>query len=723
MKKFIIILILTICFKGELIFGQIIFSNGTGGGFWDTPSTWSGGIVPQVGNDVIIQGTDSVYTASNAQCNNLTISSGARFATGLDAVTVAGQLTLEADAYFYNQAEAENTLPGASIFLDPASTVVHIGAGSVGGEGNLEFGNLIIQRNAGVTCGGNLIINGNLSINMDAQNRYVRAADDEHADQIQTVHGNVYIHKGTMSCVDAGDVPSPDIFGIWNIMGNIYVYGSGPQQQGSGITPFDARIGPFSSASVMGTGIFNIEGDLIIDGGRLHAGTSSTQGTGTGIINLGGDLTLTANSNVSTTHLGPFALNFVGNGTQTVTFGLPFSMNTNVFDTIKAGSNVVFNLGDSTWRSTTGGDFVVNGSLELVGNSNISGVGNFTLNPGGTLKIGSPDGISAADPVGNIQVIGTRTFGEESNYEYKGSGTQSLGTGFPSTVNGFAVNNPDGIVLDRNLTVNGSVNTISGDLNLNGNTIQLGEDASLTESAGNTVTGTSGMITTSRNIGTPSSLNVGGLGAVITSGVDLGNTTVERFHSAAAGNGNQGILRQFNIMPANNSGLDATLRLYYDESELNGLSEDGLGLFKSPDGTDDSWAQLEGTANTDENYVELSGISDLSYWTIANNNTTLPVEKENGTPDKFSLHQNYPNPFNPETTIEFELPAASFVNITVYNTLGEKVATIQNGYLQGGYYKRSFNAISLPSGVYFYRLSASGGSENFKEIRKMVFQK
>jgi hypothetical protein len=336
--------------------------------------------------------------------------------------------------------------------------------------------------------------------------------------------------------------------------------------------------------------------------------------------------------------------------------------------------------------------------------------------------MGSPDGISANGATGNIQVTGTRTYSEEANYEYKGTVAQSLGDGLPSTVNGFTVNNSNGVMLDRNLMVNNSINIINGDLDLNGNTVTLGENAALTESAGNTVTGSSGMITTTRNIGTPSELNVGGLGVVLTAGSDLGTTTVDRFHSAATGNGNQGILRQFNITPGqNNSGLDATLRINYDDSELNGLNESGLRIYKSPDGSDNSWEHMGGSVNATDNYVEVSGISDFSYWTIADVGNTLPVEEEHldYTPTEFALHQNYPNPFNPETTIRFELPSESFINITIYNAIGEEVVNLVNEQLGTGIYSVRFNGANLSSGIYFYHLSA--GSKVFTE--KMMLLK
>jgi len=71
------------------------------------------------------------------------------------------------------------------------------------------------------------------------------------------------------------------------------------------------------------------------------------------------------------------------------------------------------------------------------------------------------------------------------------------------------------------------------------------------------------------------------------------------------------------------------------------------------------------------------------------------------------LHQNYPNPFNPETTISFELPAASYANLSVYNMIGERVAELVNGDMASGSHAVNFNAANLSSGIYFYRLSTN----------------
>lgn len=87
--------------------------------------------------------------------------------------------------------------------------------------------------------------------------------------------------------------------------------------------------------------------------------------------------------------------------------------------------------------------------------------------------------------------------------------------------------------------------------------------------------------------------------------------------------------------------------------------------------------------------------------------------------ESFDLAQNYPNPFNPTTSIRFELPASEFVNLTVYNMLGQPVATLVNQQLAAGAHQVQFNALDLSSGTYIYRIQAG----SFVSSKRMMLVK
>ncbi len=113
--------------------------------------------------------------------------------------------------------------------------------------------------------------------------------------------------------------------------------------------------------------------------------------------------------------------------------------------------------------------------------------------------------------------------------------------------------------------------------------------------------------------------------------------------------------------------------------------------------------QIDNNGNYE--YYELSGTVDVS----------LPV--------KYLLSQNYPNPFNPSTKIDYDLPFDSKVTIALYDITGREAGILVNETKQAGYYTAVLNASSLSSGIYFYRITASSGGNNFIMTKKMVLIK
>ncbi len=90
---------------------------------------------------------------------------------------------------------------------------------------------------------------------------------------------------------------------------------------------------------------------------------------------------------------------------------------------------------------------------------------------------------------------------------------------------------------------------------------------------------------------------------------------------------------------------------------------------------------------------------------------------DNGTEVKeYALYSNYPNPFNPATLITYQLPKDIHVSLVVYNSLGQEIATLVSQHQSIGKYSIQFNAVNLPSGIYFYKLQAG----EFSKVNKML---
>jgi photosystem II stability/assembly factor-like uncharacterized protein len=110
------------------------------------------------------------------------------------------------------------------------------------------------------------------------------------------------------------------------------------------------------------------------------------------------------------------------------------------------------------------------------------------------------------------------------------------------------------------------------------------------------------------------------------------------------------------------------------------------------------------------------GTVKSGVWKSAQSVTSAADEYLSNYPREFILYQNYPNPFNPRTSIGYRLPSRSYVTLKVFDLLGCEVATIVNGRKESGEHSVTWNAGNLPSGIYYYRLTAG----TLVETKKMV---
>ncbi len=121
------------------------------------------------------------------------------------------------------------------------------------------------------------------------------------------------------------------------------------------------------------------------------------------------------------------------------------------------------------------------------------------------------------------------------------------------------------------------------------------------------------------------------------------------------------------------------------------------------------------------NFALINASSSSNIYLISQYNfgEITSVKGQNIFVSNFNLQQNYPNPFNPSTEINYNIPKAGIVKLSVYNSLGQKLAVLVNKYQQAGKHTVNFNAKNLASGIYFYRLQ----SGSFIQAKKMILLK
>jgi streptogramin lyase len=185
---------------------------------------------------------------------------------------------------------------------------------------------------------------------------------------------------------------------------------------------------------------------------------------------------------------------------------------------------------------------------------------------------------------------------------------------------------------------------------------------------------------------------------------------VELVSFTANTNGNNVNLNWSTATETNNSGFEIERR-----KTINERSEEWMEVgFLNGSGTTTETQSYSFTDNNLSSGKYFYRLKQIDF------DGTLEYSKEVeviiNVPDKFELSQNYPNPFNPSTKIKYQIATSNHVSLKIYDVLGNEVAALVNEIQPTGKYEVTFNAHSISSGVYFYKLQ----TQDFVETRKMI---
>jgi hypothetical protein len=409
------------------------------------------------------------------------------------------------------------------------------------------------------------------------------------------------------------------------------------------------------SGSLIITGLTNVNGNFTLSG---NITTTAANG-----LSIGGNFTI---GNTTTFNASSFSHLLSGNFVNFGNFNFgtsTFTLNGSVTQTL---NGVTFNnlSIDNLTEVILQSDETINGILTL-SSGNFS-IGNHTLNLNGNI----------------ISTTGSLIGGAASNVNISGSGSTFT---LPSiTLNNLTLNRVSGCLLLGNLTIIEDLSITGGTVTTNSNNIILGQTANLSEVAGQPIVGN--LITTRNITSTAGVESFGNIGVEIElNGVAPGITTVIRkTGSSSFGNGHSSIKRNFDIVPANNTGLNAGLVFHYDDSELNGQNSNSLELYKS-DNIGSTWFNYAGTVNVNSKTISLSGLNDLSLWTASDSSNSIGT-----TPIPTTISINPASATIGDPGLNFVVSGTNFVS-------GKSIVRFNNNNLSTSYVNSMQLIASIPA--------------------------
>jgi len=354
----------------------------------------------------------------------------------------------------------------------------------------------------------------------------------------------------------------------------------------------------------------------------------------------------------------------------------------------------------------------------------LSAQGSFQVTSGANIKTASNafivlDNMHAVNHGTFVQANGdgtTKFTGNTDSVNISGTGT----TNFDKL--NIAKTTGSKVVLRQNANIVTQVTFTSGLLDLNNSVLNLGTTGTLsgeTESSRILSLG-NGYVQVTTLLNAPSSANPGNLGAIITSTKNLGSVTIRRGHLAQTNvsGTTPGIRRYYDILPANDNGLKATLRFQYFDVELNGLNENTLELWSQ---AKKNWTNIGYTnRSATSNFVEKTGINTFSRWTLSGTLNPVPVNAvvKGATIENLEINHLlvWPNPVTHLANVTIHATHSSSIKLRLYNEAGALIL-MREGKLSAGKNIINVDMSNVPAGTYNL-IAQYGGSTQVKQIIK-----
>jgi len=445
--------------------------------------------------------------------------------------------------------------------------------------------------------------------------------------------------------------------------------------------------------------------------------------------NSGTQATITIQSNGTFNMVG--GSSYIRRGTytgDTTTFIGPVT----VYGTLNLGTSSTYKINMSSINIQNGG--LVNIPLNHSTAAGSINIGTINVNSGGTFK----NEISTAFWYTNSVIPITMNINSGGTLNYACSSPQvpqvinnngtieytcTLDTvHVPSKItsyNNLFISGGGTKVLQGNAVVNGQLTLANGNIYTNMYTLQISDTGSISRTSGyiigNLMKNFPAVGSKVFEIGTANGYSPVTVNA--TSGTGNVSATVIQGISPNAWGSN--MLKRYWTLTG--KGFKADLIFQYLSSDITGTESNYI----SGQWSNSVWNYPNSSVNPTLHQFTVYADTSFTTWTAGESKgTSLTDDSKNGIkPASLVLQNNYPNPFNPDTRIKFEIPIAVNVDLSVYDILGKKVITLEDAFMQPGYYERTFstskNGMNLSSGIYFYVLKAG----DLEIVKKMVFIK